>query len=93
MPFLHKLRRWGINNAPHLQQIFDDSTLGVLKSKFDEKEKEKKHDADPSRFMQKLNSLYFPFTWKEVLVNPERVLMINGKMNSPEQMNYWLERI
>jgi hypothetical protein len=43
--------------------------------------------------MQKLNSLYFPFTWKEALVNPERVLMLNGKMNSPEQVNYWRERI
>jgi hypothetical protein len=40
MPFLYKLRRWGINNAPNLDTMFQDSSLGVLKSKYDD-EKEK----------------------------------------------------
>lgn len=74
--------------------MFQDSSLGVLRSKYEEeKEKNRDLEMDPSKFMEKLHSLYFPYTWKEALVNPERVLMINGKMNSPEQVNYWLERI
>lgn len=27
------------------------------------------------------------------MVQPERLLMINGKMQTPKEMNYWLERL
>jgi hypothetical protein len=44
------------------------------------------------RSLDKLHSLYFPYQWQEAVVQPERLLLINGKLNTQEQVRYWSER-
>jgi hypothetical protein len=40
-----------------------------------------------------LHSIFFPYNWKEAIVSPERLLMANGKMNTPEAVNDWCEKL
>jgi len=90
MPYLYKLRRWGVKNGPHLMQELDNSQKGILRH---EKEKEANIQQNPTKFMEKLHSLYFPVQWQEALVSPERLLMMNGMMNTPEEVKYWIDRL
>ena len=48
---------------------------------------------NPTKYFEKLHSIYFPFNWNEAIVSPERLLMINGKFNSPESLKSWIEKL
>jgi len=96
MPYLYRMRQWGIKNAPSLGKVINDSNLGVLSHMQKEPLNSDQHEdllRHPKKYMDKLHSLFFPYTWQEAIVQPERLLLANGKMNNTEQMQYWNERI
>ena len=70
-----------------MKDMLAEGKNGVLGDIYNETNQEDDNfKNNPGKYLEKLHSLFFPYNWKEVIVSPERLLMINGKMNTPKEV-------
>lgn len=73
MPYLYRLRQWGIKNAPLMRKHFDESNLGVLRNSkmINDEQFLQAQEAMTDRgikALDKVHSLFFPHQWREAVV-------------------------
>ena len=92
MHYLANQRNFALDVVPHIKEDYDMERMGVFGDNYklpneeeetDNEEKEMKNEKY-KRFSKKIHSLYFPMSWNEAIVNPERLLMIANRITSIE---------
>ena len=103
MKYLYNTRRFAIDVLPHIKEQLDEEQLGVFGDTYKlpheededdtEVDREQKKQEKYKRFYKKINSLHFPISWQETIVNTMNLYLLEGLIQSVEEGNTKLENL
>ena len=86
MKYLYNMRKFAVEVLPHIKNQLDEEQLGVFGEAYklpheeDEEGEENKEKMEDKyrRFNKKINSMLFPISWQETIVQATNLYMLTG---------------